>query len=278
MRRATPKPAPARRSHWTRRFHRLVGVASLVFLVLIAISGLLLNHADDLGLGNRRAASPLLLKVYGIESPPIVSSFSASGLTFASTPSALYANGRELLVTTAPLRGAVAGPGSVIVATAEEILVTTPDGMLIERFDPDISGPLLQLGASPSHFVLRTSASTYALDAEGMTVSELIRDDGDVAWSLPSDPSDEQVERIALAAIGSSLSWERVLADLHSGRILPSVGRYLADITALCLLYLSVTGAIMWFRLQRNGALDSPRQRSKAPKRAAGTGHARTRR
>ncbi|MBT5219105.1 MAG: hypothetical protein HOM16_06425, partial [Woeseia sp.] len=61
-------------------------------------------------------------------------------------------------------------------------------------------------------------------------------------------PSQQQVAKIAATSLGKTLSWERVLSDLHSGRILPTVGRYLADITAICLLYLCVTGIFLWFR------------------------------
>ena len=69
-----------------------------------------------------------------------------------------------------------------------------------------------------------------------------------IAWSLPTILSDEQAQQIGTAVLGQAFNWERVLLDLHSGRILPTVGRYIADITALCLLYMCFSGFVLWTR------------------------------
>jgi uncharacterized iron-regulated membrane protein len=61
-------------------------------------------------------------------------------------------------------------------------------------------------------------------------------------------PVDAQAEQIGIAALGQEIQWERVLLDLLSGRILPGVGRYLADITALALLYMCFSGIVLWTR------------------------------
>jgi uncharacterized iron-regulated membrane protein len=70
----------------------------------------------------------------------------------------------------------------------------------------------------------------------------------DVLWSQPATPSAERAEQIGAAALGRAINWERVLLDFHSGRILPTVGRYLADLTALCILYMCFTGIFVWVR------------------------------
>ena len=51
---------------------------------------------------------------------------------------------------------------------------------------------------------------------------------------------------------GRGLSWERLLADLHSGRILGAAGTYFMDFIALSLIVLSMTGLFQW-RRRRNG-------------------------
>ncbi len=46
---------------------------------------------------------------------------------------------------------------------------------------------------------------------------------------------------------------ERVLLDLHSGRIFGPVGVLVYDLLALALGFLSISGLLLWFRGRRNG-------------------------
>jgi hypothetical protein len=47
---------------------------------------------------------------------------------------------------------------------------------------------------------------------------------------------------------GRGLSFERVIADVHSGRIVTITGPYLMDAVAILLIILSITGIAMWLR------------------------------
>jgi len=69
-----------------------------------------------------------------------------------------------------------------------------------------------------------------------------------ISWSESIQLGNEQIDQISNATLSRVISWERILSDLHSGRILPGVGRYLFDLTALCLLYLCMSGVLLWFR------------------------------
>ena len=240
-------PAPRNR-HWARRTHRVLGVSSLLFVALISASGLVLNHADALGL-SRQAAGPWLLDIYGIELPPVDSAFAVNGTVFATSATSLYANGVELADGASRLIGAVAVPGGMVVASHNEFFVTAPDATLIERFAPDVAGPIRELGTVGERVVVALGAGFAEFDAGEMTlsISEPTPPLG-VSWSQPTIPAAAEAERIGRAALGQAINWERVLLDLHSGRILPAVGRYLADITALCLLYMCFSGFLLWRR------------------------------
>ncbi len=52
---------------------------------------------------------------------------------------------------------------------------------------------------------------------------------------------------------GEGLSLERLLLDLHSGRIFGSIGVLVYDLLALALGFLSISGLVLWFRSRRNG-------------------------
>ena len=50
---------------------------------------------------------------------------------------------------------------------------------------------------------------------------------------------------------GHSLSWERVLLDLHSGRLFGRYGTWVMDIAAGLLLVLVMTGIWLWTQRRR---------------------------
>lgn len=237
-----------RRSRWVRKTHRVLGVSSLLFVLLISLSGLILNHADALGI-SRHAAPMSIIRLYGMELPPVESAFVAAGVLFATSSETLYANGEELAKQADALIGAVAIDGGMVVATRNEFLVTNRDAALIERFTPDALASMSKLGTHGGRIIVTTPDGLAEFDPQQMRLlpSESSTIDR-IAWSLPASPSEEQAEAIGAAALGQAISWERVLLDLHSGRILPGVGRFLADLTALCLLYMCGTGLVLWTR------------------------------
>jgi hypothetical protein len=47
---------------------------------------------------------------------------------------------------------------------------------------------------------------------------------------------------------GRGLSVERVIADLHSGRVIGIVGPFVMDVVAVLLIVLSLSGLLLWLR------------------------------
>ncbi len=47
---------------------------------------------------------------------------------------------------------------------------------------------------------------------------------------------------------GKGLSLERLLLDLHSGRLLGNAGVYIVDVAALLFIFLALSGSWMWWR------------------------------
>lgn len=220
----------------------------MLFLVLISASGLVLNHADALGM-SRHAAAPWVLSLYSTELPPVDAAFSAAGVLFATSAETLYANGIELAKGTNRLIGSVVVDDAYVVATSDEFFLISDDIALIERFAPDASGPMSKLGTAGQHIFVAIQDAYFEIDTQRMSLSSTADITPEkVAWSQPAIPSENQAEQIGTAALGQAINWERVLLDLHSGRILPTIGRYLADITALCLLYMCFTGLWLWAR------------------------------
>jgi hypothetical protein len=224
----------------------------LVFVFLISLSGLILNHADGLGL-SRLAAGPMLLKIYAVDVPPIDSAFLAGEVTFATSSGTLFANGNALAGSSANLSGAVEFDEMLVIATSNEFLITTKDGNLIERYGPELHGAINKLGTDGRQIVVMVDDGLFVFDAAQMNLSSAPqRTVNDLAWSQPITLDQEQAKRVGTASLAQSMNWERVLLDFHSGRILPTVGRYIADLTALSLLYLCISGIVLWTRRRRS--------------------------
>ena len=67
-------------------------------------------------------------------------------------------------------------------------------------------------------------------------------------WSQPAElPADIEAQ-IAAAYRGSGLSVERVLVDLHSGRLFGLSGIAMMDLAAIALCILAVSGILVWLR------------------------------
>ncbi|MFT5351416.1 MAG: hypothetical protein ACI9MF_002239 [Gammaproteobacteria bacterium] len=47
---------------------------------------------------------------------------------------------------------------------------------------------------------------------------------------------------------GKGLSLERILLDLHSGRLLGNAGVFIVDLAALFFVFLALSGSWMWLR------------------------------
>jgi uncharacterized iron-regulated membrane protein len=73
----------------------------------------------------------------------------------------------------------------------------------------------------------------------------------DVAWSLAGALPADLAARLSQHLRLHILPWERVLLDLHSGRILGRAGPYVMDLAALLMIFLGVSGFWLWLRQRR---------------------------
>ena len=77
---------------------------------------------------------------------------------------------------------------------------------------------------------------------------------GITAWSKKIENSHNQHFIETLEATGrkpnlfSLISWERLLLDIHSGRVLGSLGVVLVDLMALLFMLMAASGVWIWSR------------------------------
>jgi len=227
------------------RWHRRMGLVSALFVILLASTGLLLNHGNDLGLDRRSLPTSFLSRFYQIE-PPELLSYTAAGQHISQV------DGRQLFIADRPvaecrgdLVGAIAIDETLLLACEQELLLLTATGELIDQLDP-LSGmplPLRALGICGREACWQSGQQSWAIDTDTMIWRETRQIITDVSTSSAVPP---QLSRQLLSSYRSDITWERWLQDLHSGRLLGPVGPWLVDLMAILFVVIAATGVLMW--------------------------------
>ena len=93
--------------------------------------------------------------------------------------------------------------------------------------------------------VIETSDPLYYIADEHILDWDIIINEG-IEWVQPYELDEAEKEKLLTAYRGKGLKLERVILDLHSGRIFGEYGVYLMDAAAIALLWLSLSGLWVW--------------------------------
>jgi hypothetical protein len=235
-----------------RRLHRWLGAGALAFLLWLSVSGVVLNHSTGLGLAERRVTAPWLLDWYGIDMPPIAASYAAGSARLTLVGEQLYIDSEPAFSGVTGLRGAVAAGGYIIAATPDDLLVFSGSFELLDRvrLESLLPAAVDALGRreDSGDVVLKTAAGTLSVDVASFDVNSRSVKDESVQWSKPLAPSPALQSAIAASYRGEGISLERLLYDLHSGRVLERAGILLMDAAGVLIIALSVSGLILWLK------------------------------
>lgn len=242
-------------------WHRRLGLAAAAVLVLLAATGLLLNHSHRLGLDRVYVQSSWLLDWYGIHAPDEPRGVALGTRWVSELDGRIYFGGHELSNVRGRLKGVTIFGDTVVMAVENDIWLLTPDGTVVERLGVAQGAPaeLRALGVDRAgRLVVEAVQGYYAADS---TLSRWRRIAPPMAsWSRPTAVPPELRTELVRLYRGRGLSVERLLADLHAGRILGTSGVWIVDLTALFCLGLAFTGLWLW-------AMRAPRQAKSRGKR-----------
>ena len=238
-----------------RRLHRSFGVGAALFVFFMVLSGLAINHSNGLGLDQRHVSQPFLLGWYGLGEPEKIDSFAvgADWLSFAG--SQLYLNDKAVANVSGGV-GAVSNGELLIAAGSDELLLLDHAGNLVERLTWDSIGsaPIESIGLQANSVVsVKSAGQVWLADTDLLNWRRDRETTANTRWSFAQPAPEDLHGAITRLYRGDGLSLERVLLDLHSGRIFGSIGVFIYDLLALALGFLSISGLLLWFRSRRNG-------------------------
>lgn len=233
-----------------RRWHKKLGLVGAFFLLLVSLTGVLINHSHPLSLDSQTVNSGWLLDWYGIAGPSKVSQFAAQDLPLVATDNLLWHGQQRLLDADSPVQSAIVHGDKILAVDGHALYWLSIEGQLLEKQEARLGLP-----ASPNVLGVTDDGRIWLQTPDGCYVSDdqllawqASAAPADIRWAWPQTIADRQ-PWINLAR-STHLSWERLLLDLHSGRLLGAWAIWLWDLVALIFVLLSASG--IWIYL-KNG-------------------------
>jgi hypothetical protein len=234
-----------------RRLHRTLGAAIALFVLLVSITGLLLNHSSDLKLDKYYLTWPWLLNHYGVSDVQADAVFLLDQSVISQIGSEIFVDAKPVTHIQRPLLGGVALDEVMVLATDDALILLNSDGEFIERMGAAAGVPpmIQNIGLFHGDPVIQTREGMWRSDFM-LDKWELISLQG-VSWSLPSPMPKLTQSDLIKYFHGEGVTAEHFLLDVHNGRILGPIGVWLLDILGILLTFLSLTGIWMWLRRTR---------------------------
>ena len=237
--------APARRAAWLWRWHRRAGVVACVLLLMLAVTGLALNHSEDLRLDERAVGWDWPYALYGPSATGAWKGFEVGDTwLLQGGEGRIFLGTRELGGCEGVITGVASVQQMILVACERELLLLTPDGERIDALGAatGLPVPVGGLAALGDEALVLAGGLWQRFDADAMALSPA---GGEAPQKIrPGTPPQALLEELGRAA--GWLHWERFLLDLHSGRLFGSVGVLVVDVGGVLSLLLALSGVLMW--------------------------------
>jgi hypothetical protein len=224
-----------------RRWHARIGFAAMLFFLILAVTGLALNHGQDVGLDGRFVHAGWLARWYGIKTEPPRHVFRSEHHVVIAANGRWLLDGRASGQTLPEPLGLIELADIFVVASETALYVFREDGELIEKLGPGMlpGVPVQAIGSSARSMVLRSASGVFT-SADALSWRPLTQ--RGVLWSAPVELSVAQRQAYE-EALTPGVSVQQLLLDLHSGRFAGRYGPVFVDLLALLLATVSVTGA-----------------------------------
>lgn len=234
-----------------RCWHRRLGLTAAILLALLGASGMLLNHADALGLARQHLHTPWLLHLYGTPAAAPRSAWRVQKHWLSDWDGQLALDDVPLALQ-APqgLVGVLSLNGNWLLAEPQRATLLTPQGDSVDTLTyPAGQRANAAALAADGTVWLRTDSGTWLRADSGLTAFEPGTPPTGLTAAASSALPAALAQRLSGQGMGPGISLERLLLDLHGGRFLGAAGPWVMDAAALCLLALAGSG--LWMSISR---------------------------
>ncbi len=235
------------------RLHRTIGLCIALPILVIAVTGILLNHSVALKLNDLFITNQLVLSWYNLVPRTPAQGAQTNKHWFVVVEDLLYCDAVRLSEISGTLRGAAVLRDISVVATTAELIVVAPDcNSVVEKLGPESlpAGEIKAIEAAGDRFFVETSSGVY--ESPPSLANFQISSRSPLASREPGSPPPEILERVLDDWRQRGISAWRVIIDMHSGAIFGRFGSLIGDVAALALIALVWSG---WYNSRRKRAV-----------------------
>ena len=195
------------------RIHRFLGVTLVLFVLMLSITGTLLQHADDFNIRQSYTSSEFAKNIYDIK-PCKVSSVYIGSKWFSKCNNNLYFE----------------------------------DVKIVNNVNS-----ITSINKKKDRYFVQYGNHKITIDEKGkildMAHLEGVEDQIEKKIQLKEDKIEENLKaRIENKSLSKTITYERVIVDIHTGRFFGQAGVTLIDLVTIGLILLSITGTYSWVR------------------------------
>ena len=239
-----------------RRWHRILGISASLILLVIALTGLLLNHSTDFSFDKCQLRQPWIMALYGIDAPPEGAAFKIGNAWALQMGNRIFVNDTVVreLAHSEELIGALSSDDFHLLATKDRLYLYTSQWEFIEGVGAleGVPTPIDALGREgKSDFSITSAGERFRGTQE---FSEWKKDEGkdESIWSVKAVPPRALVESVVIQSMeGPTL--ERFLIDIHSMRLPGTYGFLMNDSVGVILIVLIISGLVVSFKTRKRG-------------------------
>ena len=228
-------------------WHRYIGLVAALFVVMLSVTGIMLNHTNSLTLDHTAVKSPWILSLYNIDIPE-PKAFQVGNQHFSQVGRQLFLNHVLIGESRSPLLGAVESEELIVAAFGQQIQLYTAQGELVEKLSIQrrLPSPLTSLGTTIlGKLLIQSKTQIWQTDTLFEKFS-LVEADPTFKKAWPLQLKHAQIEKLKALYTGHDISLERVTLDLHSGRLFGPIGVWIIDIAAILFILLAFSGVWLW--------------------------------
>lgn len=229
------------------QWHRYIGISAAFFILILAVTGIMLNHTTQLELDSNHIESEWLLNYYGIEAPENINNYQLGDQWISQWNEKLYLDTQFIGETRKNIVGAVLYKNMIIIAQSDTIFLYTLKGELIEAVtgSEGIPSGIEAIGISDEEQIaIRAANGVFTTNQEFLFW--LNTPTAITIWTNSTTLPQPITKKIMELYRGKGLNIERVILDLHSGRLLGDWGIYFTDFIALLMIFLASSGFWIW--------------------------------
>lgn len=230
-----------------RTLHRNVGAVIALFLLMLSVTGIMLNHSTDLQLDRKYLTWNWVLERYGVGNLKPDATYFVGRNTVSQFGSQIMINTQPVAESHDLIVGAIMIDQLLVMVTENSLLLFNKENELVEKITGNVGIPIMiqNIGVFHGDPVMQTRDGMWRSDFM-LEAWERISLDG-VAWSKRQVMPHKLREELVHYFHRNTITVERVILDLHNGYLFGKLGVWLADLWGLFLIFIALSGLWLWF-------------------------------